>query len=58
MAGFLNEVAAELYARYGEELSSMELLFPSRRAASSLPTPSRRLSTDRSGSRAGRRSTS
>lgn len=32
MAGFLNEVAAELYARYGEELSSMELLFPSRRA--------------------------
>lgn len=32
MAGFLSEVAAALYARYGEELSSLELLFPSRRA--------------------------
>ena len=29
---FLHEVAADLYARYGEELSQREVLFPSRRA--------------------------
>lgn len=32
MTGFLQEVAADLYDRYGEEVSSLHLLFPSRRA--------------------------
>ena len=32
MKGFLEEVAADLYARCGEELSECEVLFPSRRA--------------------------
>ena len=32
MKGFLEEVAADLYARYGEELSERSVLFPSRRA--------------------------
>ena len=32
MKGFLQEVAADLYARYGEGLSDRALLFPSRRA--------------------------
>ena len=32
MKGFLEEVAADLYARYGEGLSERAVLFPSRRA--------------------------
>ncbi|MCM1151706.1 MAG: PD-(D/E)XK nuclease family protein [Alistipes sp.] len=32
MTGFLEEVARDLYARYGEELSERTVLFPSRRA--------------------------
>ncbi len=32
MRGFLEEVAADLYARYGERLSERAVLFPSRRA--------------------------
>ncbi|MDE5707453.1 MAG: PD-(D/E)XK nuclease family protein, partial [Alistipes sp.] len=32
MTTFLQEVAADLYDRYGEEISSLHLLFPSRRA--------------------------
>lgn len=32
MKGFLAEVAADLYGRYGEALSQREVLFPSRRA--------------------------
>lgn len=32
MTGFLEEVAADLYARYGEGLSDCAVLFPSRRA--------------------------
>ena len=32
MESFLGEVAADLYARYGEELSQRAVLFPSRRA--------------------------
>lgn len=32
MQGFLDEVAARLYARYGEKLADKALLFPSRRA--------------------------
>lgn len=32
MRGFLDEVAADLYGRYGDDLSSLSLLFPSRRA--------------------------
>ncbi len=32
MNGFLTEVATDLYGRYGEELSSRAMLFPSRRA--------------------------
>lgn len=32
MKGFLEEVAADLYARYGEQLSERSVLFPSRRA--------------------------
>ncbi|MDE5730218.1 MAG: PD-(D/E)XK nuclease family protein [Alistipes sp.] len=32
MTSFLQEVAADLYDRYGEDLSSLHLLFPSRRA--------------------------
>ncbi|MDE7305084.1 MAG: PD-(D/E)XK nuclease family protein [Alistipes sp.] len=32
MTGFLEELARDLYARYGEELSRRALLFPSRRA--------------------------
>ena len=32
MKGFLEEVAADLYARYGEGLSDRAVLFPSRRA--------------------------
>lgn len=32
MRGFLEEVAADLYARYGEELSQRAVVFASRRA--------------------------
>ena len=32
MPTFLEEVAQDLYARYGEQLASCRLLFPSRRA--------------------------
>lgn len=32
MQGFLHEVAADLYGRYGDDLSSLSVLFPSRRA--------------------------
>lgn len=32
MRGFLHEVAADLYDRYGDDLSSLYVLFPSRRA--------------------------
>lgn len=32
MTSFLQEVAADLYGRYGEDISSLHLLFPSRRA--------------------------
>ena len=32
MKTFLGEVAADLYARYGEALSERAVLFPSRRA--------------------------
>ena len=32
MKGFLEEVAGDLYARYGEGLSERAVLFPSRRA--------------------------
>ena len=32
MKTFLSEVAADLYARYGEHLSERAVLFPSRRA--------------------------
>jgi RecB family exonuclease len=33
MDGFLNQVAADLYGRYGDGVSSLHVLFPSRRAA-------------------------
>ena len=32
MPGFLQEVAADLYDRYGDDISSLSVLFPSRRA--------------------------
>ena len=32
MQGFLNEVARDLYGRYGDEISSLHIIFPSRRA--------------------------
>lgn len=32
MQSFLQEVAADLYRRYGEEVSSLHILFPTRRA--------------------------
>ena len=32
MQSFLQEVAADLYRRYGEDVSSLHILFPTRRA--------------------------
>ncbi len=32
MQGFLNEAAEQLYSRYGEQISSLRLIFPSRRS--------------------------
>ena len=32
MQGFLNETAQQLYGRYGEQISSLRLIFPSRRS--------------------------
>ncbi|MFR9503156.1 MAG: hypothetical protein SNH73_01735 [Rikenellaceae bacterium] len=32
MRGFLNEVAERLYSKYGAEVSSLKLIFPSRRS--------------------------
>lgn len=58
MESFLGEVAADLYARYGEELSQRAVLFPSRRARLFFTDALARIAGGRCGSRRGPRSTS